>query len=87
MSLPYDEEAMPFEQDSLTTRETDVMRLLANGCSSKQIAYHLNLSLHTVANHRKHICRKLGVNSTPALILCAARLFTPASCSTNELER
>jgi DNA-binding CsgD family transcriptional regulator len=57
----------------LTARETQVLALVGEGKTSKQVAQELNLSVETVANHRKHICRKLGVHSTAELVAYAAR--------------
>ncbi len=70
-------------QDELTPRETEVFELLAQGRTSKQIADALGISVHTVNNHRKRICRKSGMHSTAQLVAFAARYFltngTPAA--------
>jgi DNA-binding NarL/FixJ family response regulator len=52
----------------LTERETEIIRLLAIGKSSAEIADQLFLSAHTVNTHRKNIFRKLGINSTVELV-------------------
>jgi len=57
----------------LTDRELQVLTLVGQGKTSKQVAEELKLSVETVANHRKHICRKLGVHSTAELVAYAAR--------------
>jgi DNA-binding CsgD family transcriptional regulator len=44
---------------SLTTRECEILRLIANGDSNKTISEKLFISSHTVKTHRKNICRKL----------------------------
>jgi DNA-binding CsgD family transcriptional regulator len=54
---------------SLTRREVEILCLVARGVSSKEIANQLSLSLHTVSNHRKHICHKLGCHTPAQLIL------------------
>jgi DNA-binding CsgD family transcriptional regulator len=59
--------------DLLTEREREVFGYLAKGNTSKQIAEGLSISVHTVNNHRKRICRKLAVHSTAELISVAAR--------------
>lgn len=59
----------------LTDRETEVFEHLAKGNTSKEIAGSLNISVHTVNNHRKRICRKLAVHSTAELVSAAARHF------------
>lgn len=45
---------------SLTKREKQVLKMVATGYSTKQIAEHLFLSQHTISTHRKNISRKLG---------------------------
>lgn len=57
----------------LTERELQVLTLIGEGKTSKQVAEELKLSVATVANHRKHICRKLGLHSTAELVSYAAR--------------
>jgi ATP/maltotriose-dependent transcriptional regulator MalT len=58
----------------LTSRETDVLGLLARGCSYTQIADQLGVSLHTVASHIKNVYRKLDVHSARAAIWRATQL-------------
>ena len=60
--------------DTLTRREMDIISLCAAGKSAKQIAEELNLSVHTVENHKDKIFSKLGVKSTSELILYAFRV-------------
>jgi len=62
-------------QEELTTREVQVFELVAQGRTSKQIADALEISVHTVNNHRKRICRKVGVHSTSELVAAAAKHF------------
>lgn len=57
----------------LTTREREILQLVAEGKSNKEIANLLNLSLYTVETHRTHILQKLNVHSVPELILYAMR--------------
>ncbi len=52
----------------LTVRELEVVKLVVDGISTKEIAYQLHLSHHTVYTHRKNVMRKLNINSTPELI-------------------
>jgi len=52
---------------SLTPRELQVMRLIAGGKSSKEVAVELELGLETVRGYRKTLMRKLGVNNVAAL--------------------
>ena len=57
----------------LTAREREVLQLVAEGRSNKEVAALLNLSLYTVETHRTHILQKLNLHSVPALILYAVR--------------
>src|SRR5450631_1465024 len=57
----------------LTTREREVLQLVAEGQSNKEVASLLNLSLYTVETHRTHILQKLNLHSVPDLILYAVR--------------
>jgi DNA-binding NarL/FixJ family response regulator len=58
---------------SLTSREREVVQLLAEGKSSKEVACHLNLSVKTAETHRSNIMRKLGLHSVSELVLYAVR--------------
>jgi DNA-binding NarL/FixJ family response regulator len=49
--------------EGLTQREIDVLRLIADGNSNKEIATHLSLSEETIKNHVTNILSKLGVNN------------------------
>jgi DNA-binding NarL/FixJ family response regulator len=57
----------------LTTREREILQLLAEGKSNKDAATLLNLSLHTVETHRSNMLQKLNLHGTPELILYAIR--------------
>ena len=59
--------------DLLTTREREILQLIAEGKSNKDIANMLNLSLYTVETHRSNILEKLNLHSVPELILYAVR--------------
>ena len=58
----------------LTTRETDVLRLLALGHSYTQVGDALGVSLHTVTSHIKNMYRKLDVHSARAAVWRALEL-------------
>ncbi len=58
----------------LTSRERDVLRLIARGCTYAGAAERLGLSAHTVASHVKKIYRKLGVHSAGAAVMRAVKL-------------
>jgi DNA-binding CsgD family transcriptional regulator len=57
----------------LTRREIEVLRLLARGRSTKQIAQELRISRKTAANHVEHIYAKLGVSNRALASLFAAK--------------
>jgi DNA-binding CsgD family transcriptional regulator len=57
----------------LTERECDVLRLVAAGCSSRDIADALFISPRTASTHVEHILSKLGVNSRSAAVAVALR--------------
>lgn len=59
--------------DLLTDREREILQLVAEGNSSKEIANLLNLSTYTVETHRSRIMQKLSLRSIPELILYAVR--------------
>lgn len=52
----------------LTQREKDVLRLIAEGMSSKEVANRLDLSVRTVETHRLNIKRKLGLDGSASLV-------------------
>ncbi len=66
-------QANTHDQSLLTTREAEVVRLVAEGLSSREIAERLHLGIKTVETHRAHIMEKVGVHSTVELILYAIR--------------
>lgn len=58
--------------EGLTSREVDVVKLLTNGLTNRQIADQLFLSVRTVESHRAHILGKLGLTSRAELVRWAA---------------
>ena len=58
---------LPPEDYSLSEREQDVLELVAQGLSSKEIAEKLNIAVNTVNTHRKSITRKTGIKSVAGL--------------------
>jgi DNA-binding NarL/FixJ family response regulator len=59
--------------DLLTDREKEVLQLLAEGRSNKDVAGTLNLSTATVETHRTHIMQKLDLHSAADIVLYAVR--------------
>ncbi len=57
----------------LTSREREILQLLAEGKSNKEVASLLNLSLYTVETHRRNLQDKLNLHSFAELILYAVR--------------
>lgn len=57
----------------LTLREREILQLIAEGKSNKDIATMLNLSLYTVETHRSNVLTKLNLHTVPELILYAVR--------------
>jgi len=58
---------------NVSEREMEIIKLIAEGLSNKEVADKLFLSAHTVTTHRKNIMNKLGVNNTAGLVLFAVR--------------
>ena len=74
MRLKHDVKSDMEILNTLTRREMDIISLCAAGKSAKQIAEELNISAHTVENHKDSIFNKIGVKSTSELILYAFRV-------------
>jgi DNA-binding CsgD family transcriptional regulator len=66
----------------LTQREQQTLALIGAGKTSKEIALEMNLSVLTVGNYRKNLCRKLGARSTAELVVRA--ITFAASAGTGE---
>ncbi len=59
--------------DLLTSREREVLQLIAEGKTNKEIATSLKLSVYTVDAHRGRIMEKLNLHSTGELVRFAVR--------------
>ncbi|MFA6922622.1 MAG: response regulator transcription factor [Bacteroidales bacterium] len=57
----------------LTNKEIEIIKLLAQGLTTKDIAQKIFISIHTVNTHRKNILNKLNINNTSELIMYAVR--------------
>ena len=57
----------------LTARELEVLRLMADGISTREIASRLHISFKTAACHRYRILQKLGVDTTVSAVRWAIR--------------
>ncbi len=62
------------ETTSLSDREKEVLQLLVEGKSTKEIANSLNLSIKTIESHRKNIMTKLDIYTIPELTKYAVRM-------------
>jgi DNA-binding NarL/FixJ family response regulator len=59
--------------DPLTSREREVLQLIAEGETTKEIAWRLRLSTKTVESHRIRLMRKLDIHETATLVRYAIR--------------
>ncbi|MTI17504.1 PAS domain S-box protein [Rhodobacteraceae bacterium RKSG542] len=60
---------------ALTRREKQVVGLLANGLTSKEVAIELDLSYRTIEVYRAKLLKKFGVNNTSALLMSLGEIF------------
>ena len=65
----YQEETQ--EDSTLSSREEEILVCVAKGMINKEIADHLNISVHTVISHRKNISRKTGIKTVAGLTVYA----------------
>ena len=63
-----DEDGMSADMNNLSRRELDIIKLIKEGLSSKEIAVELDISLKTVEVHRYNILKKLKLKNTAALV-------------------
>ncbi len=75
LDLLFDQEKKGQGEESgqLTASEMEIVRLISEGLTTKEIAARKYISFHTVITHRKNIFRKLGVTSVSELIMYAIR--------------
>ena len=62
------------ERDLLTPRQREVLRLIAEGLSTKEIASRLNVSFKTVETHRTELMERLGIHGVAGLVRYAIRV-------------
>ena len=60
--------------ERLTARQLEVLRLVAEGQTTPQIAKRLNLSVKTVETHRSEVMKRLGVHEVVSLVRYAVRV-------------
>jgi DNA-binding NarL/FixJ family response regulator len=61
------------KEEAISAREREILQLLAEGKSNKDISEILNLSIKTVETHRNNIMHKLGIKNVVGLVLYAVR--------------
>ena len=59
--------------DALTARQREILQMIAEGKSTKEIAYQLNVSVKTVETHRAALMQRLDIHDIPGLVLYAVR--------------
>jgi len=57
----------------LTVSEKEIVKMIAEGLTSREIALKRNVSVHTIMAHRKNIFRKTGVTNVSGLVLYALK--------------
>ncbi|MCW5980226.1 MAG: transposase [Bryobacteraceae bacterium] len=65
---------------ALSTRESQILVLIGQGRTTKEISLLLGISSHTVGQHRKHLCRKLRAHSTAELASIGCSVTASADC-------
>lgn len=60
-------------KNRITPAENEIIKLITQGFTTKEIASQKKLSYHTIITHRKNIFRKLGINNTSELMMYAMR--------------
>jgi DNA-binding NarL/FixJ family response regulator len=59
--------------EALTPRQREILQLIAEGHSTREIAQILTLSIKTVETHRAQLMERLGIHDVPGLVRCAIR--------------
>jgi DNA-binding NarL/FixJ family response regulator len=71
--LPEARKKRDLAEQELTAREREIVRLLAQSSSNKEVATTLSISIRTVETHRATLMRKLGIHSVAGLVRYAIR--------------
>jgi len=71
---PGERQVAPVSPSPLTHREAEIVALIADGLTSKEIAERLVISVKTVETHRANVMEKLGVKNVPELVRYAIRV-------------
>lgn len=73
IQISASENKSPIQENKLTQTEIEIVKLIAGGLTTKEIAGIRFLSVHTIMSHRKNIFRKLEVNNVHEMTRYAAR--------------
>jgi DNA-binding NarL/FixJ family response regulator len=73
-AAPAEIASQPDPYDQLTDREKQVLKLVAEGRSNKEVAELLGISVKTAMSHREHVMLKLHAHNRTDLVRCALRL-------------
>ena len=76
LDVLFDQRSKPktiSELGKLTLSEIEIVRLIAQGLTTKEIALQKHLSFHTIITHRKNIFRKLAISNQSELVMYALR--------------
>ena len=74
MLTRYNQQSAPNTAEALLTpRQQQILQRLAEGATTKEIAYELNLSIKTIETHRAQIMERLDLHDLPALVRYAIR--------------
>jgi len=60
--------------EALTSRQKEILKAIAGGRTTKQIAYDLGLSIKTIETHRAQIMERLGIHDIPGLVRFSIRI-------------
>lgn len=71
--IRQDEEPQADEDDALTPRQIEILKLIANGRSTKEIAQQLHISIKTVEAHRANIMERLDIRDVAGLVRYALK--------------
>ena len=69
--LSYSEDKTVNEEEELTEREKEIIKCVVKGCTNKEIADKLFISINTVTTHRRNIAKKLDIHSPSGLTIYA----------------
>ena len=75
------------DDNLLTPREKEILKMISDGCTSSEIAEKLFLSKRTIDTHRTHLIQKLNLKSLPELIKYAINYYSDEANNNNSKGR